>query len=72
MWDFAQNASPPFAVFSIGIAVIVWRQLLFERSEHRKAEKDFTGAATKLAVAVQALASAVEPPKRPRNRGRGR
>ncbi len=69
----AQSASPIVAfscvlAFGGGLKVIqiLWRQLLFERVEHRKAEADFTSAAVRTAVAVEKLAASVERPRRKR------
>lgn len=66
----AQAAGPFVAVFCLGVAVILWKQLLFERKEHRTAEQNFTVAATKMAVSVGKLAAAVERPRRRTRRSR--
>lgn len=68
MWDWlviqAQTASPFVAVFclattagSVKVCAILWKQLLFERTEHRKAEKDSTAASNRVAGAMEKLAA---------------
>lgn len=70
LWGVAQVASPPFAVFCIGVAWICWKQLLFERQEHRTAERGFTEASTKTALALNRLAMTIDRPRRESRRGR--
>lgn len=64
----SQQASPFVAFFCLtvlggGVLVvrILWKQLLFERAEHRKAEGAFTVAAVRTAAAVEKLATSLGP-----------
>lgn len=67
----AQQASPFIATFCLlamgGVGAIgrmIWKQLLFERAEHRAAEKSFTDSAMAMAKATERLAAAVDRPRR--------
>lgn len=57
----AQRAGPFIAVFMFvvgGFVIkILWDQLLFERKEHRTAEKEFTAAAVRMAKAIERVAA---------------
>lgn len=62
----AQQASPFIATFCLlalgvvgGIARMIWKQLLFERAEHRTAERDSADAHRASAKAMERLAVTV-------------
>jgi hypothetical protein len=59
----AQGAGGFIATFCLvvlgGACVILWKQLLFERSEHRRAEQSFTQATREVAVSHEKLSNAV-------------
>lgn len=59
----AQGAGGFIATFCLVVlgsaCVILWKQLLFERAEHRKAEQSFTAAAREVAVSHEKLSNAV-------------
>lgn len=64
----AQQAGPFVAFFcltvsggGVWVVRILWKQLLFERSEHRKAEEAFTVAAVRMATGMEKLAASLGP-----------
>ncbi len=73
----AQQASPFIATFCLfalsifGVVLrMVWKQLLFERAEHRTSEKAFTDSALLMAKAMERLAVTVDRPRRAPRRER--
>lgn len=62
----AQGASPfvaSFCLLSLGCTVavikVLWKQINFERAEHRRSEEATTGAINKVATSLESLATRI-------------
>lgn len=70
IWQVAQSASPPVVVVVLVGIVAIWRQLVFERAEHRKSENAVAANILRTAVALEGLARSINANTRRKSRSR--
>ncbi len=59
LWEASQQASPALCFMQTVALVVIWRQMRFDRAEHRKSENGFTAAVLRHAKASEKIANAL-------------